>query len=329
MTGLAVADATGTTGTNSDAGLGVVASLSELIGLRAHVHAGLIMAPQRAAATAPGNHASPRKNRGMEFAESRPYQPGDDVRALDWRQTARLGRPYTKLFQEEHERPVRLLVDLGPSMRFGTRIAFKSVVAARAAALLAWSAVAAGDRVGGLVWNGGELRAIRPQGRHHGVLALLGCLAAATAAAPAAQALDLAAPLRTLARTLRPGSLIVIISDFTTQGAEAERQIVALARSAELVLLHVYDTFEAEAPPPGRYRISDGQRSLSLDLRSVAARSAYGAAFAARRLALENLARRASAMLVPLATHVAPETVLAHTLRHLPGWRVPTSRVVA
>ena len=306
-----------------DPSLGVLASLGELIALRRPAQTAMV---RRAAidVIAPGSHASPRKNRGMEFAEVRPYQSGDDVRLLDWRQTARRGRPYTKLFQEEHERPVQLLVDLGPSMRFGTRVAFKSVVAARAAALLAWRAIAGGDRVGALVWNGGELRAIRPQGRQHGVLTVLGCLAGVSAALPAAQAAALAIPLQALARSLRPGSLSVIISDFATLDRDAERLIAALAKTAELMLLHVYDTFDAQAPPPGCYPITDGQRRLVLDLRSVAARSAYGAAFATRRLALEQLARRTGARLVPLATHLAPETVLAPALALLPGW--PMSR---
>jgi uncharacterized protein (DUF58 family) len=296
------------------AGSGVVVSLHELLGLRARVQPGLVRRVAAGIASA-GSHAAPRQSRGMEFAEARPYQPGDDVRALDWRQTARRGRPYTKLFQEEHERPVHLLVDLGASMRFGTRCAFKSVIAARAAALLAWSAVAAGDRIGGLVWNGAEFDMIRPQSRHRGVLALLGCLAK-TSAAPAPQARTLAMPLRTLARTLRPGSLVVVISDFATLDAEAERQIVTLAGSAELVLLQTYDIFESETPPPGRYRFTDGQRSLNLDLHSLPIRKAYAAAFAGRRASLEQLARRAGATLLPLATHDSPEMVLASTLLH-------------
>jgi uncharacterized protein (DUF58 family) len=305
-------------------GSGVVATLDELIGMRTQAHPGLARRAATGIASA-GNHATSRKSRGMEFAEARPYQPGDDVRALDWRQTARRGRPYTKLFQEEHERPVHLLVDLGASMRFGTRYAFKSVVAARAAAWLAWTAVAAGDRIGGLIWNGDEIHAIRPQGRHHGVLTLLGCLAA-TSAAPASQACTMAKPLRTAVRTLHPGSLAVVISDFATLDAESERQLVALAGSAELVLLQVYDIFESEALPPGRYRLTDGERSLNLDLHSAAARSAYGAAFAARRSALEQLARRAGVTLLPLATHDAPEMALAAVLRRPSGWQPSSSR---
>ena len=292
-----------------DDGLGVVASLNELIALRAKAQASGLQRVARTAA-APGSHATPLKSRGLEFAEVRPYQSGDDARLLDWRQTARRGRPYTKLFQEEHERPVQLLVDLGASMRFGTRVAFKSVLAARAAALLAWCALGGGDRVGGLVCNGADLQAIRPQGREHGVLTLLASLARVSATPPADQPTMLGSALHTLARTLRPGSLIVIISDFTTLDAQSERQIVALAQTNELMLLHVYDSFESDVPPPGVYRITDGQRSLSLDLRSPAARNAYEAGFAERRLALEQLARRARAPLLPLATHMALETIL-------------------
>ena len=302
---------------------GVAASVRELIALRAHAG----RRPSAAGyALAPGTHVSPERSRGMEFAETRPYQSGDDARALDWRQTARRGRPYTKLFQQEHERPLQLLVDLGPSMRFGTRVAFKSVVAARAAALLAWHALSSGDRVGALVWNGGDLQVIGPQSRQHGVLALLGCLAGVSATAPATPASSLVAPLHALARGLRPGSLIIILSDFSTLDAEVERLIMGLARSAELRLLHVYDSFEAEAPPPGRYQVTDGQRSLSLDLRAATARSVYAQAFAAHRLALEGLARRSGATLVPLATHMALDAVLAPTLLRGPSRRVTSLR---
>ena len=118
----------------------------------------------------------------MEFAEVRAYQPGDDVRSIDWRVTARTGRPHSKLFEEERERPVWLLVDLGASMRFGTRGAFKSVAAARAAALLAWQAHAEGERVGGSVVAPG-FRAELPPGRtRRQLLRLLDVLAAGTAA---------------------------------------------------------------------------------------------------------------------------------------------------
>lgn len=314
-------------GAGADAGLGVVASLQELIALRAQ--AGSPTRRSASVAAAPGRHLAPRLSRGMEFAEARPYQSGDDVRSLDWRQTARRGRPYTKLFQEEHERPVQLLVDLGASMRFGSRVAFKSVLAARVAALLAWRAAAAGDRVGALICAGGEMRVLPPQGRALGVLSLLAGLAAASATPPAAQAMVWRAPLQALARAVRPGSQLVILSDFATLDTEVERQLSALARSAELLLVQVYDRLEAEALPPGLYRVSDGQHSRTLDLRTEAARSAYGAVFAERRLRLQAVARQSGARLLPLATHDAPETVLRAMQAPRPGWRLPAAREVA
>lgn len=307
-----------------DANLGVVASLKEMIALRAQ--AAWPARRSASVATTPGSHLAPRLSRGMEFAQARPYQSGDDVRALDWRQMARRGRPYTKLFQEEHERPVQLLVDLGTSMRFGSRVAFKSVLAARVAALLAWRAVATGDRVGALVCQGDAMRVIQPQSRAAGVLPLLAALVDVSTAPPSAPGLAWATPLRALAGSVRPGRQIVILSDFAALDAAAERALLALARSAELWLIHIYDQLEAEAPPPGLYRVSDGQHCCTLDLRSVAARRTYASVLAERRLRLQALARHGGARLLSLATHEAPETVL-RTMES--GGRAPAAREVA
>ena len=102
-----------------------------------------------------GAYVSVFKGRGVEFDESRPYQEGDDLRTIDWRVTARTGSVHSKLFEAERERPVWLGVDLSASMHFGTRGAFKSVVAARVASLLAWDAHRAGERIGAVVWSPG------------------------------------------------------------------------------------------------------------------------------------------------------------------------------
>lgn len=313
------------TARDGDVADGVVASLSELVALRQQA---LFSGQGRVIGRgiSPGQHLSRHKSRGMEFAEARPYQSGDDARMLDWRQTARRGRPFTKLFQEEHERPVQLLIDMGASMRFGTRVVFKSVQAARAAALLAWRAAAAGDRVGGLVCNGTSISAIRPQGHQHGVLALLAGLALASRTPPPDQPMDWVAPLNALMHSLRPGTLAVIISDFATLDEKAARQLLALGASTELMLVQVYDNFEAEVPPPRRYFLSDGHQRLNLDLRGSAAREAYCAAFDDRRRTLAQLARQSGANLLPLATHQAPESVLAMKLLHGLGWRAPITR---
>ena len=110
-----------------------------------------------------GAYVSHFKGRGMEFDESRPYQPGDDPRNIDWRVTARSSEAYTKLFREERERPVLIVTDLRSNMHFATQGAFKSVVATRAASLLAWAAHLRGDRLGGLIFGDSTHRELRPR----------------------------------------------------------------------------------------------------------------------------------------------------------------------
>ncbi|MSR14280.1 MAG: DUF58 domain-containing protein, partial [Gammaproteobacteria bacterium] len=200
-----------------------------------------------------GDYRAPLKGRGMEYAESRPYQAGDDVRALDWRLTARLGKPHTKLFQEERERPVYVCVDARANMAFATRGVFKSVQASRAAALLAWKAIQNGDRVGGIVFT---------EEVHHELVPSRGSLAAArlfkTLVANPATADDLritkteSNPIRTaigrLGRLVKTGSLVFIITDGRHLTEAAHAEIVGLARHNDVGLLVVYDEFEANLP---------------------------------------------------------------------------------
>ena len=126
--------------------------LADLLRLRAAGEAIRLTAP-RIRAVARRRPSSPYKGRGVEFDESRLYQPGDDLRTIDWRVTARTGKPHTKVFREERNRPVFVWLDLRRPMLFATRGAYKAVRAAEMAALIAWSAVANGDRLGGLVFS--------------------------------------------------------------------------------------------------------------------------------------------------------------------------------
>ncbi|WP_420474486.1 DUF58 domain-containing protein [Noviherbaspirillum sp. ST9] len=285
---------------------GSFASLAELVALRTRVHARRGLPFARAAGN-PGGRVPGRLGRGMEFAESRPYRAGDDVRSVDWRQTARRGAPFTKLFREEHERPVHLLVDLGASMRFGTRVAFKSVVAARTAALLAWQAAADGERVGGIVCGCGR-REVRPQARQHGALALLRQLAEVSALAPDTASL-LASALAAVTHIVRPGGIAILVSDFHALDDMLAHSIAALSLRIDVGLVHVVDPFES-SPPPGVYRVSNGERSTTLDLESDAGRAAYLAPFAARNALLDKLARHPHVRLVTLATHEDPARAL-------------------
>ena len=125
-----------------------------------------------------GNYLSRSKGRGMEFDEVRHYQTGDDIRAIDWRVTARTGKTHTKLFREELERPVLITTDLSASMHFGSQLLFKSVQAAHLASLVAWHAKNRGDRLGGIVFNQHDHLELKPRSRKEGVLHYLHALTA-------------------------------------------------------------------------------------------------------------------------------------------------------
>lgn len=291
---------------------GIRASLAELIGLREQARR-LDLAPRgRVLATRTGGHLSRFRGRGMEFDESRVYQPGDDPRNMDWRVTARAGTPHVKLFREERERPVWLLVDQGPSMRFGTRVVFKSVIAARAAALLGWAAVDRMDRVGGLVFD--ELRHLerRPAARTAGLLPLLERLSEPPLEGGRGYG-SLGEAAAHLARLVRPGSLVVAISDFAGVLSDAGLWLTELAAGTELMLVLIHDPLEAAAPPPGLYPVSDGQRRGVLDLTRRGSRALYDRPFQSRLETLERLARRHRAHLIDLATAdpVGPTLALA------------------
>ena len=152
------------------------------------------------------NYLSTMRGRGMDFEEARMYQAGDDARCIDWRVTARTNVVHTKIYQEERERPVLFLVDLSLSMRFATRVAFKSVIAARVAALLAWASAREGDRIGGIVFSDNEHFELRPRSRQLGVISLLKNISELSAEQPAEanpQALNQA--LQRLRAVTRPG----------------------------------------------------------------------------------------------------------------------------
>lgn len=237
-------------------------STEALIKLRVDAE-GLSLKASRIAARQSGNYLSRFKGRGMEFDEARLYQPGDDVRNLDWRVTARTGKPHTKLFREERERAVLTWVDMRPTMFFATRGAFKSVIAARAAALVAWSANQQGDRLGGLVFNAEGHHELRPKRGKAAVLKLLQQLSRASSwqSQHNEQESDANNALARLRRVAKPGSLIFLFSDFRNLGGQAESHLVQLARHNDVVLFHIHDPLEQDLPKRGVYRVTWGENS--------------------------------------------------------------------
>jgi uncharacterized protein (DUF58 family) len=287
-------------------------SLRELIALKPAGEMIKLATPRIRAASA-GGHLSPFKGRGVEFDESRPYQEGDDLRTIDWRVTARTGKPHTKVFREERNRPVILWLDLRDSMMFATHGAYKSVVAAEAAALIGWSAVANGDQLGGLVFSDRGHDELRPRLGRRAALRLMQLIVANPAWRPGRAEPDAGAGLHAmnrLNRVARPGSLVFLFSDFAGMDSGFDRQIMQLASHCDVQLVHIFDRVEAELPPPGEYRIHVGKRVVTVDMSDMATRESYERVFRDRQARLANLARLPGVRLMPCACDQEPSTVL-------------------
>lgn len=219
-------------------------------------------------AKAVGSHQTRFQGRGMEFAESRLYRPGDDVRNIDWRVTARAGKPHTKLFTVEKERPVLLCVDLRAAMFFATQGVFKSVQAATIAGYIAWNASLTGNRIGGMVFDDTGHVELRPKLGKRGLLPFLQALAAKGQFPPPqakAVAFSIDEAIASIASVATPGSLIFIISDFRKVSAHALEQVSQISRHADISLCLIYDPFEAELPKNGFYPITDGKQKMKLN----------------------------------------------------------------
>jgi len=226
----------------------------------------------------------------MEYAESREYASGDDARHIDWRLTARSGRPHTKLFQAERERLTLVVADTAPTLYFGTRVRFKSVQAARAAAIAAWIAVRDGDRLAAL--RGSHVEPpVPPAGGSRGALRVLDALVRWYTAPPEGDA-GLHVALDHALRLLRPGARLLVLADPVSIGGVPADRWTALAMRAEVHVLLLVDPLET-APPRRSLPFRSGGLQVRLDLGSEAQRRRWAETFIApAEAALALLAAR-------------------------------------
>jgi|SRR5579884_652029 uncharacterized protein (DUF58 family) len=292
---------------------GVRVELAELIALRLRARRFVRPAP-RVAGSRAATHGSRFRGRGIDYIESRAYQPGDDIRQMDWRVTARSGRPHTKLFQEEREQNVLLVVDVNPSLRFGTRVRFKSVQAARAAAWLAWAAVQGGDRVGALGFGAGLVAEVKPGGGTRGALRVLRALGEWDAVAGHGPSVPLSQALQRAHRLARPGSRVLLLSDGYSADAAAEAPLTRLAQHCDVAALVLCDALEQAPPPPATYAVHGEDGRAVLDLAAPRLRTRWPELFAERRAALLAMCRRHALRVGLLDTRDEPEAVLPRLL---------------
>ncbi|MGC9422442.1 DUF58 domain-containing protein [Vibrio sp.] len=242
-----------------------------------------------------GHHQSRQLGRGMDFAEVRQYQPGDDIRAMDWRVTARTGKPHTKLFCEEREKPVILYVDLSTSMQFGSTLLFKSVLAAHLASLLSWLAVAQHDRIGAIIDLGFQQFELKPTARHKGALQIMANLVNGQqqALSQIAQTpTSMREGLLALNRLCPKGSEVVLISDFVRYHDELTPLFSQLSQRNQVRMVHIIDPLEqGETDFRGIARVKNEQQTRWLNFSANNTRLGIKKSFESQKVKLKSLSQ--------------------------------------
>jgi uncharacterized protein (DUF58 family) len=267
-----------------------------------------------------GRRGSRMRGRGLNFEELRNYVPGDDIRVIDWRVTARTQKPYVRVYTEERDRPTLLVVDQRVNMFFGSRISMKSVVAAEAAALAAWRVFQQGDRVGALVFNDTDTEEVRAHRSRSTVLHILDVLLrqnkllhAASDAQPSPHRLN--EVLQTVSRLARRDHLVLIASDFDGADDQTRDILLRLSQHNDVVAILIYDPLAVQLPPAGQLVVSDGELQVELPFGNEKIRKTLLEASDRRMRHILSWQKDIGVPVMPLST--AEETALQ--IRHLLG----------
>ncbi|NKL77632.1 DUF58 domain-containing protein [Rhizobium leguminosarum] len=264
------------------AGDGVYVSTEQLVALEARARDLRFVQKSRSHQQLAGRMSSAVRGRGLTFEELRNYLPGDDIRSIDWRVTARTTKPVVRVYSEEKERPALILVDQRINMFFGSRRSMKSVTAAEAAMLCGWRILGSGDRVGGFVFGDGGTSEVKPHRSRDAVIAFADRIAEKNKelradAASAAAAGQLDAVLETVSNIAHHDHLVVLISDFDGHTARTRDLLLRLSSRNDVVCILVYDPFLLELPVSGNIVVSGGGPQAELALRTVSVRTSIDA----------------------------------------------------
>jgi uncharacterized protein (DUF58 family) len=298
---------------------GAYVDLDTLIGTRFSAKDLKLQQRRKALSLLAGPNKTNFRGRGIDFEEVRAYQAGDDIRTIDWRVTARSGKAYTKLFQEERERPLLVMTDQRQGMFFGSQYCFKSVTACYLSSLIIWSGLQNSDRVGGLVFGNQGQQEIRPRRSRKSALALMHLMLEYNQKLNRDSSMALSAAKRAeqslveLRRIAKPGSAIYIVSDFAGfDDSNVQKHLYQLSRHCEITALYISDPLEKELPPPGQYTVTDGEKRQLIQTSNKALRQRYAADYIQRHEALVAQLGKLGIPLIDIATDQPPLQRLLH-----------------
>jgi uncharacterized protein (DUF58 family) len=306
---------------------GVYVQLDELAKLQ-HKASGFSFLPKQPIhSVLSGRHTSKLRGRGLNFEELRNYLPGDDTRHIDWKVTARTRTPYVRVYTEEKDRTVWLLVDQRVSMFFGSAKRMKSVVAAEVAALSAWRVLSVGDRVGALVFNDSDISVIPPHRSRERVMQILKQvvdknqdLRADSDLKPDPGKLNQA--LKQVSLMARHDCLVCLITDGDGLNSETRKHITRLAEHNDVLTAFIYDPLEKDMPAAGRLRFAGDEGQLEADTSNRKLRRSFQNEFAQRLEGMQAASRRFSIPLLPLNT----ASPVSEQIRAVLGHHLNTNR---
>ena len=284
---------------------GAYVTLEQLLALRFLPNPAALRAPNaRIVGNRAGSKLSKLKGRGVDLAEVRAYQPGDDIRSIDWRVTARTNKPHTKIFREERERPTLIVVDQSQNMFFGSKLRLKSVAVADIAARIAWQTLATGDRVGGLVVGNEEARLHKPYRTTKAVARLLNDIVNLNQALNrnTHRTLSHDEMMLRIRRLARSNYRIFVLSDFSGSVDSWTDHLQKLAKHNSVTAVHIYDPIELQLPPSDHYLVTDGKDRLQFYTGDQGLRSRYKEQFENKVSGLERACQHDSMRYLPIAT---------------------------
>lgn len=263
-------------------GEGLYASVEDLIAQRRYAHEWQLGRLNRYTSQQAGDVKSAFKGRGMEFEEIRAYTFGDDVRDIDWRVTARKQQPYTKLYNEEKDREVYVLLDLSQTMAFGTRKELKSVTAAKTAARIGWQCLKNKDRFGCVIHTFPQDLLFKAQHSLSNMMLIFQKMEEVSRQLleQKMQGSSLKSGLYLLQKAIKSRAIVFVISDFADFSDEIRKILVMLAKKADVSCVNVFDCLEQKAPLPGEYMVREGGKQLVFSSVNKAFRDEYEAYFA-------------------------------------------------
>jgi uncharacterized protein (DUF58 family) len=314
----------------SDQHIGAYTDLESLVRLKHQVRGFSFLPRQPIHSLLAGQKASKLRGRGLNFEETRAYLPGDDIRNIDWKATARMRETYTRVYSEERDRPAILVVDQRLAMFFGSKVAMKSVTAAEAAALAAWRVIDVGDRVGAVIFNDTDTDEIRPHRSSKTVMRILEAIVRQNRALDAnnereSQPERLNEVLTRVCRLAKHDWLVIVISDFAGADEDTKRLMTRLGQHNDVLAAFVYDPLEKTLPALGRLIVGDSERQIEFDSGDESLRRNFADYFAGRLADAQGFLLSRQIPVIPLDTS-APVT---QQIRRLLGSRPRTRRRAA